>query len=258
MRKLRLFFSVLLSLIVWTGVMAQSGTGAQNDPFVVKTAADLNNLRNLLVSGSMNYVVMENDVDMAAIEDWYPLFNNVKPYFQIDFDGKGHVISNLSSKTDGAYDYCGLFGVLCGNVRNLGVKDADVTCTGGTGIIAGYLGHSEYGKTCYVENVWVTGKLTASGYCGGMFGNIANESHITNCYANVEVTGSSDLTGGIIGRVRAKVEMTNVYAAGSINQGGGIIGGGFQDATPAGSYKNVAVWNNTAKNFGPAADEQAP
>ena len=236
--------------------MAQSGTGAQNDPFVVKTAAELNNLRNLLVSGSMNYVVLENDVDMAAIEDWYPIFDNVNPYYQIDFDGKGHVISNLTSKTDGGYDYCGLFGVLCGNVRNLGVENANVTCAGGTGIIAGYLGHSTYGQPCYVENVWVTGKITANGYCGGMFGNVADEAHILNCYANVEVTGSGDLTGGIIGRVRNRVEMVQVYAAGSINRGGGIIGGGFQDATPLGTYKHVAVWNNTEQNFGPVRENE--
>ena len=142
--------------------------------------------------------------------------------------------------------------MLCGNVRNLGVENANVTCAGGTGIIAGYLGHSTYGKPCYVEKVWVSGKVTANGYCGGMFGNVANEAHITNCYANVEVNGSSDLTGGIIGRVRAEVIMNNVYAAGSINLGGGIIGGGFQDATPMGTYNNIAVWNNTQKNFGPA------
>ena len=233
--------------------------GSKENPFVVKSAADLANLLNLLVAGRMNYVVMEDDVDMAGVTDWKPLFNYANSteeckYPIIDFDGKNHVIRNLTSNTDGAYDYCGLFGVLCGNVRNLGVENANVTCAGGTGIIAGYLGHSTYGQPCYVENVWVTGKLTASGYCGGLFGNIADEAHIYNCYANVEVNGSSDLTGGIIGRVRNLVEMVQVYAAGSINQGGGIIGGGFQDATPAGSYKNVAVWNNTEKNFGPARE----
>lgn len=235
--------------------------GSKENPFVVKTAADLSNLLNLLVSGRMNYVVMEEDVDMAGVTDWKPLFNYANAtdeykYPVIDFDGKGHVISNLSSKTDGAYDYCGLFGVLCGNVRNLGVENADVTCAGGTGIIAGYLGHGTYGQPCYVENVWVTGKLTANGYCGGMFGNVADEAHITNCYANVEVNGSSDLTGGIIGRVRNRVEMVQVYAAGSINRGGGIIGGGFQDATPLGTYKHVAVWNNTTQNFGPVRENE--
>ena len=233
------------------------GTGTQEDPFVVRSAADLSNLINLLVSGSMNYVVMGNDVDMADVTDWTPLFNipdQSNGYPRIDFDGMGHVIRNLTSNTTGNYDYCGLFGVLCGNVRNLGVENATVECAGGTGILAGYLGHSQYGQPCYVENVWVTGKVTANGYCGGMFGNVADESHLTNCYANVEVNGSGDLTGGIIGRVRNKVVMKNVYAAGTINRGGGIIGGGFQDATPAGSYTNIGVWNNTENNFGPARE----
>ena len=243
----------------YTNEETHTGTGTQDDPFVVKSAADLSNLINLLVSGRMNYVVMEEDVDMAGVTDWTPLFNiadqsNGYPF--IDFDGKGHVISNLTSNTEGAYDYCGLFGILCGNVRNLGVENADVTCAGGTGILAGYLGHSTFGQPCYVENVWVTGKVTANGYCGGMFGNVACESHIKNCYANVEVNGSGDLTGGIIGRVRAKIDMTQVYAAGSINRGGGIIGGGFQDATPAGTYNRVAVWNNTNNNFCPARESE--
>ena len=238
---------------------SSTGTGTEEDPFVVRSAADLSNLINLLVSGRMNYVVMEEDVDMADVTDWTPLFNipdqsNGYPF--IDFDGKDHVIRNLTSNTEGAYDYCGLFGILCGNVRNLGVENANVTCAGGTGILAGYLGHSTFGQPCYIENVWVTGKVTANGYCGGMFGNVACESHIKNCYANVEVTGSGDLTGGIIGRVRAKIDMTQVYAAGTINRGGGIIGGGFQDATPAGTYTHIGVWNNTERNFGPTRDSE--
>ena len=243
----------------YTNEETHTGTGTQNDPFVVKSATDLSNLLNLLVSGRMNYVVMEDDVDMAGVTDWTPLFNiadqsNGYPF--IDFDGKGHVISNLTSNAEGDYAYNGLFGILCGNVRNLGVENADVTCAGGTGILAGYLGHSTFGQPCYVENVWVTGKVTANGYCGGMFGNVACESHFLNCYANVEVNGSGELTGGIIGRVRAKIDMTQVYAAGSINRGGGIIGGGYQDATPAGTYNRVAVWNNTDNNFGPVRDSE--
>jgi len=243
----------------YTNEFVETHEGTEEDPFVVKSAFDLVNLSSQFVAGRMNYVVMEADVDMADVTDWKPLFNypaatDEFTYPFIDFDGQNHVIRNLTSKTDGAYDYPGLFGVLCGNVRNLGVENADVASTGGTGILAGYLGHSKYGKPCYVENVWVTGKLEATGYCGGMFGNIGGESHITNCYANVEVTGASDLTGGIVGRVRAQLELTNVYAAGTVNRGGGIIGGGHQDATPMGRFTNVAVWNNTEKNFGPTRE----
>ena len=234
------------------------GDGSQERPFVVKSAADMANLINVLVSGRMNYVVMEADVDMEGVTDWKPLFDiadqsNGYPY--IDFDGRNHVIRNFTSNNPEQW-YNGLFGVLCGNVRNLGVENANVSCqASGTGILAGYLGHSTYAQPCYVENVWVTGKLTVTnGYCGGMFGNVADESHFLNCYTNVEVNGSGDLTGGIIGRVRGKVDMAQCYAAGTINRGGGIIGGGFQDATPLGTYNNVAVWNNTDKNFGPLRD----
>ncbi|MCR4921252.1 MAG: hypothetical protein K5945_06030 [Bacteroidaceae bacterium] len=240
----------------YTNEKVDTPDGSKENPFVVKSAADLADLPNKFAPGQMTYVVMENDIDMAGVTDWKPLFNypaatDEYPYPFIDFDGKGHVIRNLTSNLPGSYDYPGIFGVLCGNVRNLGVENADVTSTGGTGILAGYLGHSKYGQPCYVENVWVTGKVSAAGYCGGMFGNIGGESHILNCYANVEVNGSGDLTGGIIGRVRGLVDMVQVYAAGSINRGGGIIGGGQQDATPLGSYKHVAVWNNTENNFGP-------
>ncbi|MCR5435413.1 MAG: hypothetical protein K6F20_13630 [Bacteroidaceae bacterium] len=244
----------------YTNEFVDMGDGSKERPFVVKSAEDMANLINMLVSGQMNYVVMEDDIDMSGITDWKPLFDiadqsNGYPY--IDFDGKNHVIRNFTSNNPDQW-YNGIFGVLCGNVRNLGVENANVECqASGTGILAGYLGHSTYAKPCYVENVWVTGKLTVTnGYCGGMFGNIADESHFLNCYANVEITGSSDLTGGIIGRVRGMVDMVQCYAAGSINRGGGIIGGGFQDATPLGTYKHVVVWNNTDKNFGPARDNE--
>ncbi len=235
--------------------------GTEENPFRIQSVEQFCQLIDYLKPSQMNYVVLENDLDMEAVTDWKPLFNypaatDEQPYPFIDFDGQNHVIRNLTCKTEGSYDYPGIFGVLCGNVRNLGVENADIVSTGGTGILAGYLGHSKYGKPCYVENVWVTGKVSAAGYCGGMFGNIGGESHITNSYANVEVTGESDLTGGIIGRVRALVDMKNVYAAGTTNRGGGIIGGGQQDATPAGTYTNVAVWNNTQQNFGPARESE--
>ena len=115
----------------YTNEFVNTPDGSKENPFVVKSAADLSNLLHQLVSGRMNYVVMEEDVDMSGVTDWTPLFNipdqsNGYPF--IDFDGKGHVIKNLTSKTEGAYDYCGLFGILCGNVRNLGVENADVTC----------------------------------------------------------------------------------------------------------------------------------
>ena len=231
--------------------------GTKDNPFRISTKEQLCSLIKYVKSGEMNYIVLEADIDMTGVTDWTPLFNNGGGYPYFDFDGQGHVISNLTSDLPGSYDYPGLFGVLCGSVRNLGIENANVNSTGGTGIIAGYLGHSTFSQPSYLENVWVTGKLHAAGYCGGMIGNIGGESYITNCYANVEVTGEGDLTGGIIGRVRGKLDMKQVYAAGSINRGGGIIGGGQNSSTPACFYSDIVVWNNTEKKFGTLAAEDA-
>ena len=255
-------FSLLLMAIVGVTQFAAAqdldpNGGTKDNPFRISTKEQLCSLIKYVKSGEMNYIVLEADIDMAGVTDWTPLFNNGGGYPYFDFDGQNHVISNLTSDLPGAYDYPGLFGVLCGSVRNLGIENADVTSTGGTGIIAGYLGHSSFSQPSYLENVWVTGKLHATGYCGGMIGNIGGESYITNCYANVAVTGEGDLTGGIIGRIRGKLDMKQVYAAGSINRGGGIIGGGQNSSTPACSYSSIAVWNNTTKNFGPLAAEDA-
>ena len=255
-------FSLLLMAIVGVTQFAAAqdldpNGGTKDNPFRISTKEQLCSLIKYVKSGEMNYIVLEADIDMAGVTDWTPLFNNGGGYPYFDFDGQNHVISNLTSDLPGAYDYPGLFGVLCGSVRNLGIENADVTSTGGTGIIAGYLGHSSFSQPSYMENVWVTGKLHATGYCGGMIGNIGGESYITNCYANVAVTGEGDLTGGIIGRIRGKLDMKQVYAAGSINRGGGVIGGGQNSSTPPCSYSDIVVWNNTAKNFGPLAAEDA-
>lgn len=47
--------------------------------------------------------------------------------------------------------------------------------------------------------------------------------------------------------------MENVYAAGSTTRGGGIVGGGQTQDTPASTYLNVAVWNNDYEIFGRTA-----
>ena len=60
--------------------------------------------------------------------------------------------------------------------------------------------------------------------------------------------------GGLVGRVRDALTMQNVYAAGSMNTGGGIIGGGQNSTTPASTYTNCVVWNNTSSNFGETAE----
>ena len=237
-------------------------TGTKDDPYVLATATDMERLRSKMRMGEITYFVLNNDIDMSSIS-WVPINGNGNDYNGrgwarwIDLDGKGHVLRNLKCNDPG---YGSFFGVLCGNVRNIGFEDAEVNCAGtGSGILGGYAGHTDYSDadrnmyTCYVENVWVTGKLyVGTGYCGGLFGNIGGPTVIRNCYANLEIKSDASLNGGLIGRVRDALTLENCYAAGSISAGtwGGIVGGGQKGTTPGTIYKNIVVWNNTEKNFG--------
>ena len=153
------FFSLLLMAIVGATQFATAqeldpNAGTKDNPFRISTKEQLCSLIQFVKSGEMNYIVLEADIDMTGVTDWTPLFNNGGGYPYFDFDGQNHVIKNLTNDLPGAYDYPGIFGVLCGSVRNLGIENANVTGTGGTGIIAGYLGHSTFSQPSYLENVW--------------------------------------------------------------------------------------------------------
>ncbi len=238
--------------------------GTKDDPYPVSDANELMALQKVMHTGEMTYAILDEDIDLAG-EDWTPLNwenNSVadgKNFMNwIDLDGRGHVISNLTSK---GHRYAGVFGVLCGNVRNVGFENVDIDCTEtGSGVLGGYVGHNNFtdasGKklTSNVENVWVTGKLhVANSYCGGMFGNVGGPTVLKNCYTNLDITSDAPLLGGLVGRVRDAFSVENVYVAGTCN-GAGVVGGGQNETTPASTYKNVVVWNNTSSNFGTTAN----
>lgn len=250
-------------LSIKNGGVAVEHTGTADDPYQLATVNDLKNIRAYMHTGKMTYFVLTDDIDMAEVENWTPVSTDAdkadnKGWMNwIDFDGQGHVIRNFSANGG---DYASFFGVLCGNVRNVGFEDVDVTCIStGSGVLGGYIGHNNFTDaegnklTSTLENVWVTGKLNVtSSYCGGLVGNVGGPTVIKNCYTNLDITSTASYTGGIVGRVRDALTMQNVYAAGTLSSGGGIVGGGQIAATPASTYTNCVVWNN-AQNMGTLA-----
>ena len=227
--------------------------GTEEDPFVIKTAQDLLEVRKYMNQGQMNYIVLDDDIDMSSVDNWTPLNTDRENYlFYINFNGKGHVIRNFAPKNTDV-NYQSFFGILCGGVKNVGFEDADVTCAPtGSAIVAAWAGRTaSYSGSTFFEHVYVTGKLTVgSDYAGAIVGSVNGITDMRNCYAIVDITGASSVTGGIVGRVSDALTMENVYAAGTMNRGGGIVGGGMSSTTPAATYKNVAVWNNEYENFG--------
>ncbi len=244
--------------------IAKPHTGTKNDPYEIATAEDFVDLHNKMHTGETTYVILTADIDMSAYDNWMPLNDATntadgKSWMNwLEFDGKGHVVSNLSCHD---YEYASVFGVFCGHVYNVGFENVNIVASStGSGALGGYMGHSNYADAAgnkyssSFENVWVTGKLNvSSAYCGGIVGNIGGPSTIKNCYTNLEITSEATYVGGIVGRVRDALTMQNVYAAGTINTGGGILGGGQNASTPASTYTNCVVWNN-ATEFGTLAE----
>ena len=246
-------------------------TGTEGDPYIINTTQDMALLRRFLTPGYKNYVKLGADIDMAEIKDWQALnlydmqYNGSGYMLEIDFDGQGHTISNFTC-ADSTGSYNSFFGIFCGNVRNVGFKDANVIASNTeSGILGAWAGQGAYknadatSATSRVENVWITGKISdgkGGEAVGAFFGNIGGNTVMKNCYSNVEIVSNANYVGGIAGRVRGELQMDQVYAAGSIsttsetNKVGGIIGGGQVAATSPGFYNNIAVWNNTDENFG--------
>jgi len=250
----------------------QKGDGTKDNPYIISRPEQLDNMRNVLVKEQMTYFEMENDVDMDGFV-WEQLNTSSNNYRHwISFDGKGHVIYNLTP--EGSKNYPSFFGIMCGEIRNVGFVNAKVEGSGtalGAGVICGYMGHSTFKDAeenmypVIVENCYVTGEVTSKGYVGALGGTL-NSSPITirNCYSVVNMVGngtSGNNTGGLVGRVRTDMTIENCYAAGTVNApiAGGVVAGGQTSTVPPSVYKNVIAWNPsvsgaTALPFGTTAE----
>ena len=247
----------------------QKGDGTKDNPYIISRPEQLDNMRNVLVKEQMVYFEMDADVDMAGFT-WEQLNTSSNSYrYWITLDGKGHIIYNLTP--EGTRNYPSFFGVMCGEIRNVGFVNAKVEATAsGAGVICGYMGHSTFKDAeenmypVIVENCYVTGQITSKGYVGAIGGTLnSSPIIIRNCYSVVDIVGNgsaANFSGGLVGRVRSDLTIENCYAAGSISSpvAGGVVAGGQNNTTPPSIYNNVIAWNpsvtgTTAAGFGTTA-----
>lgn len=238
---------------VWDGTVAEgfeSGTGTENDPFIIKTAEQLAFFARSVNGGNsydgqfialgasikLNEGTPSPDAD-ASYNKWTSIAT-AKNYFDGTFDGKGYVVA-------GVYEGS-LFGYVRGTVKNLGVvysyvrnggivnttvrKDspemptisncyfAEGTVVGGGGIAAA-LGNSIIDGCANWGTV-----ISEADWCGGIVG-FAQFSYVKNCYNGGTVKGSSVLAG-IVGNFLTG-EVSRCFNEGEVTDGvyvGGIIG----------------------------------
>ena len=132
------------------------------------------------------------------------------PFLTAEFDGNGHIISNLHLDQP---NVVGMFGHHDLNaIRNLGLVDVNIS-----GYLVGGLVGYGWGV---VENCYVYGTVNGNLYAGGLVG-LMTYGTVSNSYANCKVNAS--VSGGLVGTLReGTIEYSN---SSSVVSGSVFVGG---------------------------------
>ena len=148
-------------------IIFDGGSGTKEDPYLVATAEQLNNVRYHL----NKHFIQTADIDLSSYNagsDWEPI-GSYSPYapFTGTFDGNGKTISNLTIKRS-TTNYAGLFGFArYSHIKNVKLEKVDVT---GQDNVGGLVGYNDNGL---IINSYATGTMTGSKYVGGLVGQTA-------------------------------------------------------------------------------------
>lgn len=251
-----------------------TGTGTENDPYIISDVDDLQAIENDLDA----YYELGGDIDASATSGWNG-GDGFDPIilFTGQLDGKGFTISDLFISRS-AESYVGLIGYTNAAVIIRNVKMTGVNITGSTDVGA-LIGYANPSYSHDIDDCSSAGSVTASaGQVGGLIGYIGNgtvdgcyssctvtngsggdetggligysgSAVITSCYATGDVTSSDDDTGGLIGRV-IDGDITKCYATGSVSgktKSGGLVGHVDSDPTISNCYARGSV--TTSSNY---------
>ena len=219
-----------------------SGNGTQAEPFQISTAAELAQLATFVNAGDVNYnakyYILTNNIDLSDYQSgngWTPIgMSSAGNSFKGDFNGANYKVTGLAIKD--IAQPVGLFGVVSGKVRNLGIENFEIETTNSqAGGVVGFLYQGEV-TNCYVKNGNVISEVaTYASSVGGVVG-VAYSGKISNCYASASVSGFSfslsAQVGGVVGWITENSKIANCYSTGTVYgyanketaNGGGVVG----------------------------------
>lgn len=198
----------------------EDGSGSANDPFVIKTAAQLAGFAESVDSGENylgKYIVLDADIDLSDIENWNPIgaegfaSKNLDKIFAGDFNGRGHIIKGLNIKTNDETAYTdetnvGLFSTLLSTAKVSGIRleNADINVAGSkvvrAGGITGDITSKAVSKTdghAVIDNCSVSGSVSAKTneamvMAGGVVGRAAGNATVSNCVSETSISSVSN------------------------------------------------------------------
>lgn len=251
---------LLLALFAWANAgiftmrlnaFSGNGSGDTDSPYLITTAAELNEVRNNLTA---HYKLM-NNIDLtdwmtenSPTEGWEPING-----FKGSLDGNGFVISGFWIERPET-ENIGLFGSLAGGtIQRVGLIIPDDKKIVGLKNVGAFVGHTPYSTTgivikeCFVSGGTIEAKVSAA---GGILGYTSTTTAVSirNCYAANEMVIGADGAGGLIGTAYRDIAVENCYCTSMVKStnndksAGGLVGG----TNDAG--KNYVVKNSVALN----------
>jgi hypothetical protein len=248
MTRQRALFVLMVVLLTFASLCFgkySGGTGEPNDPYLIATAEDMNEIGANPDDWDAHFV-MVNDINLAdyAGTQFNIIGTQSNPFTGV-FDGNDHKIWNFSFSCFGR-SYIGLFTYVRseGQIMNLGMENIDVNVVNG-GYVAGLVGYNRgLISNCYVTGTvtesYSTGELVeenkASNYSlttsissyyhfGGLVGYNLYDGMISNCYVIGCVSGTGFYIGGLVGTNDGTI--SNCYAVGAVsgkNDTAGLVG----------------------------------
>ncbi|MCL2073604.1 MAG: hypothetical protein FWH18_06775 [Marinilabiliaceae bacterium] len=248
-----------------TPTSSDYGSGTEDDPFQVKTVADLKRVASGVKGsgglewGSDKHYLQIADIDLSGETNWKTISGGLMDdSFLGTYDGNGFTISNLTiTDFENQYDCIGLFGYVGGTIKNVRLEDVYITISEegalAVGCIAGKIGPGKIDH-CSVNNVNMDVKSPGVGgvagivnsYSDTMLGIVSNcmvtngvikgynaggivcsnSGTIENCYSTVEViTTSGSKAGGIANDSSGGGIIQYCYAIGNVTSSGANAGG---------------------------------
>lgn len=199
-----------------------SGSGTEDDPYLLATAADLKAFRDMAnaEASSKLCATLTADIDLGG-EDWKPFEGpSVGDAYAGTFDGANHTIKGLSVNSTSSKGV-GLFGTVCGaTIKNLKVE-GNVSASSSV-FVGGIVGRTQTSATidsCSFAGTVTSTKKNGAAGTAGIVGRVnAGTVTITNCANTATINGTSAIAAGILGNGGSnKVTIENCYNTGAIS-----------------------------------------
>jgi hypothetical protein len=217
MKRLLTLAAMFLCCVATTfAQFSGSGSGTENDPYLILEPRDLNQLRNFLNQEGVYFKLMA-DIDLEKFlkvenpsQGWQPVGTSSAPFKGV-LDGNGKTVSGLWIDRP-SLDYVGFFGNAEGAVvKNLTIEGISVKGKDYVGFLAGNGGS--------VSNCTFVGNVDGGSHVGGCIGC---SGVFDNVISSVDVLSSGDYVGGLSGENGC---FTNCKVQSNYIQGHDYVGG---------------------------------